>query len=350
MSMVWGLSPLVGFFACPILGSLSDSCKSRLGRRRPFIIIYSIGIFSGLLLLGYGHSIGNLFSTNLIDNPYVILFTIIGVVLLDFNCDACQSPARAYLIDVSEVGDHSIGLSTFTIMAGAGGSLGYLLGGIPWAEIGNSGTIKESYIEKSVIFNSNASNFTILNAFYYPNMANDHKQVLFTLVAIIYLICALISISSFKEIPLQSLPTSGGASSSSSNVKYEKMDEEEDPEFSKSNISTENLTKPNNQCKLDKNEYFKSIFKMPSSLKWLCVTHCFSWMSLLCFSLYFTDFVGEEIFGGDATENAKYEDHEKYNRGVRMGSICMAIYSISCSIYSFFIRFLMNRFRKLLLF
>jgi len=287
--MVWGLSPLVGFFACPILGSLSDSCKSRLGRRRPFIIIYSIGIFSGLLLLGYGHSIGNLFSTNLIDNPYVILFTIIGVVLLDFNCDACQSPARAYLIDVSEVGDHSIGLSTFTIMAGAGGSLGYLLGGIPWAEIGNSGTIKESYIEKSVIFNSNASNFTILNAFYYPNMANDHKQVLFTLVAIIYLICALISISSFKEIPLQSLPTSGGASSSSSNVKYEKMDEEE-------------------------------------------------------------DFVGEEIFGGDATENAKYEDHEKYNRGVRMGSICMAIYSISCSIYSFFIRFLMNRFRKLLLF
>ena len=29
MSMVWGLSPLVGFFACPILGSLSDGCRSK---------------------------------------------------------------------------------------------------------------------------------------------------------------------------------------------------------------------------------------------------------------------------------------------------------------------------------
>jgi solute carrier family 45 protein 1/2/4 len=127
MSMVWGLSPLVGFFACPFLGSKSDSCKSKLGRRRPFIIIYSIGIIVGLSLLGHGHYIGNLFSNSIADNPYVIFFTIIGVVLLDFNCDACQSPARAYLIDVSQISDHSIGLSTFTIMAGAGGSLGNYL-------------------------------------------------------------------------------------------------------------------------------------------------------------------------------------------------------------------------------
>ena len=46
MSMVWGLSPMLGFLACPILGSLSDDCTSRLGRRRPFIIIYSIGNLS----------------------------------------------------------------------------------------------------------------------------------------------------------------------------------------------------------------------------------------------------------------------------------------------------------------
>ena len=50
--------------------------------------------------------------------------------------------------------------------------------------------------------------------------------------------------------------------------------------------------------------------------------------------------------GGDATENANYEDHRKYSRGVRMGSFCMAIYSISCSIYSFFLQFLMNKFRN----
>lgn len=48
MTLVWALSPLVGFFLTPILGSLSDRCRLNLGRRRPFIILFSIGIFIGL--------------------------------------------------------------------------------------------------------------------------------------------------------------------------------------------------------------------------------------------------------------------------------------------------------------
>lgn len=33
-----------------------------------------------------------------------IFFTILGTVLLDFDADACQSPARAYLLDVTVPG------------------------------------------------------------------------------------------------------------------------------------------------------------------------------------------------------------------------------------------------------
>ena len=131
MSMVWALSPLVGFFVCPILGILSDHCKWKMGRRRPFIIFYSIGIITGLFLVGYGTFLGQYLPFCLSHDPNicVIILVVIGVVLLDFNCDACQSPARAYLIDVSVADDHSVGLSIFTVMAGAGGALGYVLGG-----------------------------------------------------------------------------------------------------------------------------------------------------------------------------------------------------------------------------
>ena len=88
----------------------------------------------GLLLLGYGTSLGEFIwmqssSSSLDVNPCIIILTICGVVLLDFNCDACQSPARAYLIDTCNADDHSLGLSTFTLLAGAGGTLGYCLGG-----------------------------------------------------------------------------------------------------------------------------------------------------------------------------------------------------------------------------
>ena len=46
-------------------------------------------------------------------------------------------------------------------------------------------------------------------------------------------------------------------------------------------------------------QYLWSIIYMPSSLRILCLTNLFCWMSLVCFSLYFTDFVGEAVFGGD---------------------------------------------------
>lgn len=48
MTLVWALSPLIGFFLTPILGSVSDRCRLNLGRRRPFIILLSIGVFLGM--------------------------------------------------------------------------------------------------------------------------------------------------------------------------------------------------------------------------------------------------------------------------------------------------------------
>lgn len=42
------------------------------------------------------------FYTN--SHPWGVFFTILGTALLDFNADACQSPARAYLLDVTVTG------------------------------------------------------------------------------------------------------------------------------------------------------------------------------------------------------------------------------------------------------
>lgn len=47
MTLVWALSPLIGFFLTPILGSLSDRCPLKLGRRRPFILCMSLGVLLG---------------------------------------------------------------------------------------------------------------------------------------------------------------------------------------------------------------------------------------------------------------------------------------------------------------
>ena len=252
---------------------LTNSCTLKLGRRRPFILIYSIGIMLGLMLLGYGESLGHLiYPTEHSFNPVIIVLTVIGVVLLDFNCDACQSPARAYLIDTSDPRDHTLGLSTFTAMAGTGGALGYILGGIPWDQMAQIDPI----LLNSSSSLRNAHNLT--NSIISPN---HHKQIFFTSVALIYLVCMLLSITSFAETPLQASPHQ------ETNFGYEKLEEITEAKLDSHELSPAETLK----C------YFRTIVEMPSPLKWLCLTHCFSWMSLLCFSLYFTDFVGEEIYG-----------------------------------------------------
>ena len=67
-------------------------------------------------------------------------------------------------------------------------------------------------------------------------------------------------------------------------------------------------------------------------------------MSLVCYSLYFTDFVGEAVFGGDPAAPRGSTDRELYEEGVRFGCWGMSLYSLSCSAYSLVIDRLIRRF------
>lgn len=63
MTLVWAVSPCIGFFVTPILGSLSDRCTLPLGRRRPFLIMLACGVF-----------LGELQKTNCISYLFKVLF------------------------------------------------------------------------------------------------------------------------------------------------------------------------------------------------------------------------------------------------------------------------------------
>jgi solute carrier family 45 protein 1/2/4 len=69
--------------------------------------------------------------------------------------------------------------------------------------------------------------------------------------------------------------------------------------FHKSPYAGPNTNPDENHHMATFSQYLWSIVYMPSSLRILCLTNLFCWMSLVCYSLYFTDFVGEAVFGGD---------------------------------------------------
>ncbi|XP_073848524.1 loss of visual transmission [Musca autumnalis] len=396
MTLVWALSPLVGFFLTPILGSMSDRCKLNMGRRRPFIILLSIGVFLGLLLVPNGEDLGYAFgdvdphiqisAMNLTSNgthnninysahratasktqanavqktshPWGIFFTVLGTVLLDFDADACQSPSRAYLLDVCVPDDHAKGLSTFTIMAGLGGFMGYSMGGINW---------DETAIGRRL---------------------GGHVKAVFTIITFIFITCVSLTITSFKEIPLWALvPAKTSNSMKNENdrlgdgsVSYGALDDTQTAVNEQNPIMYDDTTKPATEEQSDYladvaesnkqseqiygidegpsttqpepeqavetlSHYLLSIVYMPHSMRMVCLTNLFCWMAHVCYSLYFTDFVGEAVFKGDPKALEGTHSQILYEEGVRFGCWGMAMYSLSCACYSYVIERLIQRFK-----
>lgn len=345
MTLVWALSPVVGFFLTPLLGSLSDRCHHPMGRRRPFIILLSIGVLMGLLLVPNGEDIGyalgdfysmpnetmslnqtkllphrttaidsdqefsEMLTTESSSHTWGIFFTILGTVLLDFDADACQSPSRAYLLDVTVPEDHARGLSTFTVMAGVGGAVGYSLGGINW----------------------DATRIGVA--------LGGHVRAVFTLITFIFIFCVAATVSSFREIPLAMLesfsnlddekgekPSSYGALDDEEtsltveeqkkkmslklgvdNDGYASLPGETVAETSFSSQAQPPPPIPRDEGVQSLSYYLKSIVFMPHSLRMVCLTNLFCWMAHVCYSLYFTDFVGEAVFNGDPKVKLKMQ-------------------------------------------
>ncbi|XP_061076021.1 proton-associated sugar transporter A isoform X1 [Conger conger] len=153
-SLVWFISPILGFLVQPILGAWSDRCTSRFGRRRPFILALAIGALMGLTLVLNGRDIGAVVADTVSNHKWGIALTVCGVVLMDFSADSADNPSHAYMMDVCSPEDQDRGLNIHALLAGLGGGFGYIVGGINWdhTEFGRSlgGQLRVIYMFTSI--------------------------------------------------------------------------------------------------------------------------------------------------------------------------------------------------------
>ncbi|KAF7664106.1 hypothetical protein LDENG_00189130 [Lucifuga dentata] len=131
-SLTWFLSPVLGLVFTPLIGSSSDRCTLRWGRRRPFILALCIGTLIGVALFLNGSLIGLSVGDEQGRQPIGIVLTVLGVVVLDFCADATEGPIRAYLLDVADTEEQDMALNIHAASAGLGGAVGYALGGLDW--------------------------------------------------------------------------------------------------------------------------------------------------------------------------------------------------------------------------
>ncbi|KAI6686458.1 hypothetical protein NL676_032371 [Syzygium grande] len=134
-SFIWLCGPITGLVVQPFVGIWSDKCKSKYGRRRPFILAGSLMICISVILIGFSADIGYMLGdtkehcrTFKGTRARAAFVFIIGFWLLDLANNTVQGPARALLADLSGPDQRNSANAIFCSWMAVGNILGFSSG------------------------------------------------------------------------------------------------------------------------------------------------------------------------------------------------------------------------------
>jgi solute carrier family 45 protein 1/2/4 len=123
----WSLGPLCGFIVQPMVGYYSDRCRSRFGRRRPFIVVggifTAIGIFALFLLKHNADKLSQNAKTS-------ILLITVGLTYVAIN--TIQGNARSIIGDIVPDEQQDLAFTISSVLIGLGSIITNLIGGIAY--------------------------------------------------------------------------------------------------------------------------------------------------------------------------------------------------------------------------
>ncbi|XP_040435239.1 membrane-associated transporter protein [Falco naumanni] len=316
-SLVWLISPILGFMLQPVVGSASDHCTCSWGRRRPYILGLGIIMLLGMALYLNGDVIISAFNGERDkQRTWAIVITMLGVVLFDFAADFIDGPIKAYLFDVCSHQDKEKGLHYHALFTGLGGALGYMTGAVDWGQ--------------TVLGYSLPSEF----------------QVIFFFAALVFLICLTLHLRSIPEVPLRDEnEETKFLLEVTESYKYSSIEEEIKNGYLKSTCTEiKAAAKPGNctvtactedQRRMTLKSLLKTLLSMPSHYRYLCVSHLLGWMAFLSNMLFFTDFMGQVVYQGSPYAPHNSTLYLTYKTGVEVGCWGLCVNAISSSVYSY---------------
>ncbi|XP_054843150.1 membrane-associated transporter protein [Eublepharis macularius] len=315
-SLVWLISPILGFVLQPVVGSASDHCTSSWGKRRPYILALGIMMLVGMALYLNGDTVVSaLIADRGTQKTWAIVITMLGVVLFDFAADFIDGPIKAYLFDVCSHQDKEKGLHYHALLTGLGGALGYLTGAIDWGH-----TVLGKYL-------------------------GSEFQVMFFYAALVFLICLTVHLCSIPEASLATVSVeSKHLLKTAKPYQYGSIGTVKNGYFKNGYDEIRTLSqqgKPSEkrdaqvQRQMTIKTLLKALLSMPSHYRCLCMSHLMGWTAFLSNMLFFTDFMGQIVFDGDPYAPHNSTAYLTYERGVEMGCWGMCINAISSSLYSY---------------
>uniref|UniRef100_A0A8C2AJR5 Solute carrier family 45 member 2 n=1 Tax=Cyprinus carpio TaxID=7962 RepID=A0A8C2AJR5_CYPCA len=325
-SLVWFISPVLGFILQPVIGSASDYCRSPWGRRRPYILLLGIMMLGGLTLFLNGDAVTSaILEDRNVKRTWAIVVVMFGVVMFDFAADFIDGPIKAYLFDVCSHRDKERGLHYHALLTGLGGACGYLIGAMDW---GHSalGVMLGSEYQVIYFFSSLTWGiFLTMHLFSIPEkpLMIDH--------------------SSDSSLLLEDPHHNGYGTVHKEPTPLPEMRQRSFSALSEANAVTPSAKQPNSegQKRMTLKSLLSAMISMPSHYRCLCVSHLLGWTAFLCNMLFFTDFMGQIVYKGNPYAEHNSTSYATYERGVEVGCWGLCINAVSSALYSYVQRLLL---------
>ncbi|RDX67449.1 Sucrose transport protein SUC2, partial [Mucuna pruriens] len=266
-SFIWLCGPISGLVVQPIVGYYSDRCTSRYGRRRPFILGGAVAVAVAVFLIGYAADIGHAAGDDITKKtrPRAVSIFVIGFWILDVANNMLQGPCRAFLADLA-AGDHKktrIANGFFSFFMAVGNVLGYAAG---------------SYSRLHRIFP-----FTETKA---CDVFCANLKSCFFFSILLLLVLATVALIYVKDKPVAARAV---------------MDDDAQP-----------------SCFF---QLFGALKELKKPMWMLMLVTAVNWIGWFPYFLFDTDWMGREVYGGTAGEEA-------YAAGVRAGSLGLMINAV----------------------
>ncbi|XP_075998321.1 solute carrier family 45 member 3 [Genypterus blacodes] len=322
MTMVLGIGPVFGFLFTPLIGSASDHCSSSYGRRRPFIWLLSLGVLLALFIIPHADVLAARLAWPLGGRTFQVGFLILGVGLLDFCGQVCFTPLEALLSDLyRDEEDCSQAFAMFSFMVSLGGCIGYLLPALDWSR-------------------------GLLSVY-----LGGQAECLFSLLILIFISSVLITMKVSEEPSCASSGVIGSGALLESGAGAKEAGQCGVPrsccyllKCKLRLLKSGRLLCLLRTCGSMTPAIYRSYCYVPRVMRQLCLAQLCSWMAVMSFMLFYTDFVGEGLYEGVPSATMGSVSKQRYDEGIRMGSLGLFLQCATSTFFSLIMSRLVRHF------
>lgn len=287
VAFVWLAGPMTGVLVQPYVGMLSDRCRVKWGKRKPFMLGGMLGTVGASLLLSYARQIVQVIGGWKNDDPYdgwwqgiTLAFATFMMWVLDFAINTVQAAIRAFIVDGAPAHQQEPANAWASRITGVGSILGYMFG----------------YLDLP-------KRFTFLG--------REQFQVLCAIASIALSTTVLISVLTIKERNPQDEPPPKEDSQSGVTSFFRRV--------------------------------WKSILRLPPPIRRVCEIQFFNWMGFFPFLYYITTYIGQIYLNPDLNPDLSPDEVSRlWAKATRVGTFGLVVFAMVSFVSNVFLPFLVE--------